>query len=117
MTKVKKQPCISCGKLVAEQTVLGHSPSCSLLRQWIGPRKVIATTVYNLRTDTESVYMLPAKKAVIYAYAQSKGDWAVTGYMKKYGKEIKCGPTKAHAWLKTWFLGDFAAVEKVKGKK
>ncbi|CAB4131475.1 hypothetical protein UFOVP276_217 [uncultured Caudovirales phage] len=119
MPKVKKRPCVSCGNLVAEGTVLGHHETCSLLKQWIGPRNVIATTVLHLDGITvkrEMVYLLPPKKAVLYAYAQSIGDWGVGAYMKKYGKHVKCGRIEGVPWVAVWSLGNFVAVTGRKGK-
>lgn len=68
------------------------------------------TKVTNLATGQEVVYDLPAREAVIAAYAQNKGmpDWNTFNYEKVYGSRIKSIARKDHV---TWNLGDWTAIE------
>ena len=79
------------------------------------------TTVVNLDTDEEIVYTIEPREAVIAAYAQSQGDWNTWDYEVNYGHLVKVHPRGEEAKrrkLRTWMLGSFAAVEKIKkGKK
>jgi hypothetical protein len=68
------------------------------------------TKVTNLATGQEVTYDLPARDAVIAAYAQNKGspDWATWNYEKIYGSRIKSITRADHV---TWNLGDWTAIE------
>lgn len=68
------------------------------------------TKVTNLATGQEAVYDLPAREAVIAAYAQHRGspDHATWNYEKVYGSRIKSIARTDHV---TWNLGDWTAIE------
>lgn len=63
------------------------------------------STVFNLASDKQMTYSLPAREAVIAAFAQSRGDWNTCEYEDKYAHLAKKGAN-------TWNIGDFAAIER-----
>src|SRR5690606_1611525 len=59
--------------------------------------------VLNLATGEELTFFIPAREAVIAAYAQSQGDYNTWDYERRYGALVIRGRL-------TWGLGDFAAM-------